>query len=104
MYGSQHPIETCNPDDDEIVNVDVVGNICESGDVFARARPLPRPREGHVLRIGCAGAYGIVMASHYNMRPLPAEVALTAATELQLLRPRQSVGAFVDSFLSSYDN
>ena len=52
--------------------VDVVGPICESGDVLGRDRWLATPVPGDVLLIGHAGAYGHAMASHYNLRP-PAE-------------------------------
>jgi diaminopimelate decarboxylase/aspartate kinase len=51
---------------------DVVGPICETGDVLGQGRLLPRTREGDVLLIANAGAYGHAMSSHYNLRP-PAE-------------------------------
>ena len=54
--------------------VDVVGPVCESGDFFARGRDLPLPDAGRPVAIGLAGAYGRVMASTYNARPLCAEV------------------------------
>ena len=52
----------------------MVGNICETGDRFARDRSIPEIREGDCLAILDTGAYGISMASEYNLRPLPAEV------------------------------
>jgi diaminopimelate decarboxylase/aspartate kinase len=53
---------------------DVVGPICESGDVLGQARPLPRATtEGDVLLVADAGAYGMAMANTYNLRALPAE-------------------------------
>ena len=54
--------------------VDVVGPICETGDFFARGRSLPAAKEGDLLAILDAGAYGMVLASNYNTRPRPAEV------------------------------
>jgi diaminopimelate decarboxylase len=51
-----------------------VGPVCESGDFFARGRVLPVPEPGDLVAIGLAGAYGRVMASTYNARPLCAEV------------------------------
>lgn len=54
--------------------VDVAGNVCESGDLFARDRPLPTIKEGDVLAILNAGAYSFSMASQYNSRPRPAEI------------------------------
>jgi len=53
---------------------DVVGPVCESGDYFAKDRPLPPVREGDFLSIMSAGAYGFAMASNYNTRPRPAEI------------------------------
>jgi diaminopimelate decarboxylase/aspartate kinase len=54
----------------------VVGPICETGDVLGSDRRLPRSEEGDVLLIAQAGAYGEVMASHYNLRPLAATAVL----------------------------
>ena len=56
--------------------VQVVGPICESGDVLGSNRRLPESREGDVLLIAQAGAYGAVMASHYNLRKPAQEVVL----------------------------
>jgi bifunctional diaminopimelate decarboxylase / aspartate kinase len=56
--------------------VQVVGPICESGDVLGRNRRLPPTEEGDVLLVAQAGAYGAVMASHYNRRDPAAEVVL----------------------------
>jgi diaminopimelate decarboxylase len=53
---------------------DVVGPVCETGDTFARARPLPPLAEGDLVAFRSAGAYGAVMASEYNSRPLVPEV------------------------------
>jgi diaminopimelate decarboxylase len=53
---------------------DVVGPVCESGDFIALDRALPQVREGDLLAIMSAGAYGFAMASNYNSRPRPAEV------------------------------
>ncbi|TVR42897.1 MAG: diaminopimelate decarboxylase [Planctomycetota bacterium] len=90
MYGSYHPIANISHPQAPLERVDVVGNVCESGDVFARERELPQPQLGDVLAIGCAGAYGMSMASVYNLRPLPAEVAYEAA-QIRLLRRRRSL-------------
>ena len=54
----------------------VVGPICESGDVLGSDRRLPRSEEGDVLLIAQAGAYGESMASHYNLRPLAETVVI----------------------------
>lgn len=72
------------------VAVDVVGPVCETGDIFAANRPLPLPRAGDLLAIRSAGAYGAVMASSYNSRPLLPEVMVREA-EFSVIRPRQTL-------------
>jgi diaminopimelate decarboxylase len=69
--------------------IDIVGPVCESGDFFALDRGMPEVREGDLLAIMSAGAYGFVMASNYNSRPLPAE-ALVRGDKLTLIRKRQT--------------
>ena len=70
-------------------NVDIVGPVCESGDFFALDREMPELHEGDLLSIMSAGAYGFVMASNYNSRPLPAEV-LVRGDKFALIRKRQT--------------
>ena len=78
LYGSYHRIQNLTrlyetPD----MTAEIVGPICETGDILGRARRLPRcTKEGDVLLIATAGAYGRVMSSTYNMRPPAAEVVL----------------------------
>lgn len=69
--------------------IDIVGPVCESGDFFALDRVMPEVREGDLLAIMSAGAYGFVMASNYNSRPLPAEV-LVRGDRFAIIRKRQS--------------
>jgi diaminopimelate decarboxylase/aspartate kinase len=76
LYGSYHAIRNWSAPDAPLEFVDVVGNVCESADVFAFNRPVPSPQEGHRLAIEDAGAYGFAMASHYNLWPLPREFVL----------------------------
>jgi diaminopimelate decarboxylase len=68
---------------------DVVGPVCESGDFLAKERRLA-PREGDLLALMSAGAYGMVMSSNYNSRPRAAEV-LVSGGEAHLVRTRESV-------------
>jgi diaminopimelate decarboxylase len=68
---------------------DVVGPVCESGDFLAKDRKLA-PREGDLLALMSAGAYGMVMSSNYNSRPRAAEV-LVSGGEAHLVRSRESV-------------
>jgi diaminopimelate decarboxylase/aspartate kinase len=80
LYGAYHRILNLSAPDAAIEWVEIVGNVCESTDVFASARALPRAEEGHVLAILDAGAYGFTMASAYNLWPLPSEVVIPVGT------------------------
>ncbi|MCL2618150.1 MAG: diaminopimelate decarboxylase [Defluviitaleaceae bacterium] len=94
MYGSYHDIKVCRadggPDGPEQV-VTVSGNICESGDVLAADRKLPQAREGDVLCVMDAGAYGHAMSSNYTNRLRPAEVLVRENSEVVLIRERDSL-------------
>jgi diaminopimelate decarboxylase len=70
--------------------VDVVGPVCESTDVLARGRPLVLPRQGALLAVMSAGAYGMSMASTYNSRPRPPEV-LVSGEAWRVIRERERV-------------
>ncbi len=69
---------------------DVVGPVCESGDTFAVQRPLPPLADDDLVAILSAGAYGAVMASTYNSRPLVPEV-LVDGDKWHVIRPRKSI-------------
>ena len=71
LYQATHHIDVLDPETSECENYDVVGPICESSDVFARAVSLPRLRRGNLVALRSAGAYGEIMASRYNCRELP---------------------------------
>jgi diaminopimelate decarboxylase len=73
----------------EMREIDVVGPVCETGDTFARARPLPALGEGDLVAFRSAGAYGAAMASEYNSRPLVAEV-LVDGDHYAVVRERPS--------------
>ncbi len=77
------------------VPLDVVGPVCESADTFARARSLPPLAEGDRVAILDAGAYGAVMSSTYNARPL-APIALIDGARWAPIRPRQPLEALWD--------
>jgi len=66
---------------------DVVGPICESGDTFAKARQMPPVGPGDLVAFRSAGAYGAVMASEYNSRPLIPEV-LVMGDQFAVIRAR----------------
>jgi diaminopimelate decarboxylase len=75
MYGSYHHVLVANRlDAPEEETYDVVGPICESGDILAKDRRLPKVEEGDLLAVLNAGAYGYAMSSQYNARPRAAEV------------------------------
>jgi len=69
--------------------IDIVGPVCESGDFLALDREMPELHEGDLLAVMSAGAYGFVMASNYNSRPLPVE-ALVRGDKFALIRKRQT--------------
>jgi diaminopimelate decarboxylase len=73
----------------EEFTADVVGPVCETTDIFAKARRLPAVGADDLLAIGSAGAYGAVMASDYNSRPLIAEI-LVKGDDFAIVRPRQT--------------
>jgi len=86
-YHSILPVE--DRERSPIVTADIVGPVCESGDFFARERAIPEPRDGDLLAVMSAGAYGFVMASNYNSRPRAAEV-LVDGTEAHVIRERET--------------
>jgi diaminopimelate decarboxylase len=90
FYDSYHEIVPLRKHGGKLTGSDVVGPICESGDYFCKDRPLPKVGEGDYLALLSAGAYGSVMGSNYNSRPLAAEV-LVKGRQAALVRKRQPV-------------
>jgi diaminopimelate decarboxylase len=90
FYDSYHEIVPVQKKGGALVSSDVVGPVCESGDYFAKDRPLPKVGEGDHLALMSAGAYGSVMASNYNSRPIAAEV-LVNGKRSALVRRRQEL-------------
>ena len=88
MYDAWHEIVPVRRRGGPSVSSDVVGPVCESADFFCKDRPLPKLREGDYLALFSSGAYGFVMASNYNTRPLAAEV-LVRGSRSAVVRPRQ---------------
>jgi diaminopimelate decarboxylase len=80
LYDSFHDIRPLSPRPGAALDYDVVGPVCETGDTFARARPLPPLEGGDLVAFMTAGAYGAVMASEYNSRPLVPEVLVSGAS------------------------
>lgn len=99
LYGSYHPMSICPQDPAAAAATEEVaigGPLCESGDIFTQTdggfvatRSLPAAQVGDLLVIEIAGAYGFVMASNYNSKPLPAEVLVDGGAA-RLVRARQT--------------
>jgi len=96
MYGAHHDILPVleSPPGAPLVPVDIVGPVCESGDTFARQRAMPLVQAGELVAFRSAGAYGAVMASEYNARPLVPEV-LVSGDHFAVIRPRPSYEAMI---------
>ena len=90
FYEAHHEIVPLTRRRHSLLKSDVVGPICESGDYFCKDRPLPEASEGDYLALMSAGAYGFVMASNYNARPLAAEI-LVNGRRAAVARERQPV-------------
>ena len=91
MYGSHHdivPVIEAEPGT-EFRPYDVVGPVCETGDTFAKQRMMPPVDAGDLIAFRSAGAYGAVMASEYNSRPLVPEV-LVQGDQFAVIRSRPS--------------
>ena len=87
LYGAWHDIQAVAPRPGSAAPVDIVGPICESGDVIAPDREMPELRAGDLIAVRDAGAYGAVMSSSYNSRPPAAEVMVHGG-DAALIRPR----------------
>ncbi len=98
LYGAYHHIVNLSHPEGTPQVYDVVGNICETGDFFARGRSIPEVWEGDILAICDVGAYGYSMGSTYNLRPLPAEV-LVDGDKVRVITPRKTAGQLVDEMM-----
>jgi diaminopimelate decarboxylase len=70
-----------------VARIDIVGPVCESGDTFTKQRPMPPVKDGEMIAFRSAGAYGAVMSSEYNSRPMIPEV-LVDGDQFAVIRPR----------------
>lgn len=89
LYDAWHQIDAIAPNGKSIV-ADIVGPVCETGDIFARARAVDEVKTGDLMIIRTAGAYAATMGSTYNSRPLAAEV-LVDGSNWAIVRERQDV-------------
>lgn len=103
MYDSHHDIEVYRNGslvkDGVTEAVTVVGNICESGDILAKDRNLPKIYEGDIIGVMDAGAYGYSMASNYNNRLRPAEVLINLSGKSTLIRKRDTIEDIMRNFI-----
>ena len=97
MYGAWHDIVPVAEAEAgaEMKPIDVVGPVCESGDTFTRQRPLPPLASGDLVAFRSAGAYGAVMSSEYNTRPLIPEV-LVHEHQFAVIRPRPTFDEIIN--------
>jgi diaminopimelate decarboxylase len=89
MYQAYHRVRVIGKTK-EPLKVDIAGDVCETGDILAEGRLLPRAQAGDLLVILDAGAYGFSMSSEYNARPLPAEL-LVEGDAARVIRRRGSI-------------
>ncbi len=94
LYEAHHDIQPVVHSNLPPITADVVGPVCETGDYLALGRRMPGVKEGDLLSIMTAGAYGAVMASTYNSRPLIPEV-LVDGDRWHVIRPRPSIDALI---------
>lgn len=90
LYEGWHEIVPLRETPAAPVPMDLVGPVCESGDFFAQDRPLPPLAQGDRIAVLSSGAYGFVMSSNYNSRPLLPEI-LIDGKKIHLARKRQSL-------------
>ncbi len=97
MYGAHHDIVPVTEPAAAVEQhpVDIVGPVCESGDTFAKGRDMPPLSAGDLVAFRSAGAYGAVMASEYNTRPLIPEV-LVNGDQYAVIRPRPSFDEIIN--------
>ncbi len=97
MYSAHHdivPVKEAEPGAEQ-QPYDIVGPVCESGDTFAKGRMMPKLAEGDLVAFRSAGAYGAVMSSEYNTRPLIPEV-LVKDDQFAVIRPRPSFDEIIN--------
>ena len=106
LYHAHHeivPVKQPAGKPPNLLTVDVVGPVCESGDFFARDRALPTVKPGDLVVLLDAGAYGMSQTSNYNTRPRPAEV-LVEGTSTRVIRRRETMRDLLGPELTGTDN
>ena len=91
LYEAWHSIRTVREPKGKENSFEIVGPVCESGDFLGKERLLPESiKEGDLLLVGEAGAYGFAMSSNYNGRLRPAEI-LVSGKESRIIRKRETL-------------
>jgi diaminopimelate decarboxylase len=103
LYGSFHGVKAVKKDQDGVIEADIVGPICESGDFLVKHREIPNFKQGDLMAFMSAGAYGFTMSSNYNSRPRVTEV-MVKGDKFEVIREREKVedlvkGERIPSFL-----
>jgi diaminopimelate decarboxylase len=105
LYDAHHDIEVYRKDggplfrEGQLDLINIVGNMCESGDYIARERMLPPLAEGDVLGVLDTGAYGYAMSSQCNQRQRPAEVLIRLDSSLKLIRKRDTFEDMIQNMM-----
>ncbi|MCF7801834.1 MAG: diaminopimelate decarboxylase [Candidatus Marinimicrobia bacterium] len=94
LYGAYHALIPTTRDSGKMT-VDVVGPVCETGDYFAHNREISTVEQNDFIALGSAGAYGYVMASTYNARPLAPEILIQSEGSIKIIRQRQTYADFL---------
>ncbi len=105
LYDSYHEIVAVGKPDSPTETVTITGRVCESGDIFAENRSLPKVEAGDYLAILTAGAYGDAMATdRYNMLPLPAKVMRLPDGAFSISQPAETSEERADRFVSTHQH
>ncbi len=94
LYEAHHDIQPVVHSNQPRIKADIVGPVCETGDFIAQDRDIEGVKEGDLLAVMSAGAYGAVMSSTYNSRPLIPEVLVDGA-RWHVVRPRRSIAELI---------
>lgn len=94
LYEAHHDLQPVVHSNLPRINADIVGPVCETGDFIAQDREIEGVKEGDLIAVMSAGAYGAVMASTYNSRPLIPEV-LVDGSRWHVIRPRKSIAELI---------
>lgn len=97
LYNAWHEIVNITSNEGPTYLYDVVGNLCQSGDVFARQRMLAKTKRGDLICIKDTGAYGYAMSSNFNSRCRPAEYLIDSSGNTQLIRRAESIEDIINT-------